>query len=162
MYKYQLTAMATKVAMLENMFKQFSLSGGRKKRISRSQKAGLMFPVGKVHRLLRNRLCKRISKYSAVYLTAVLEYLTAEILEMAGNAAKDFRKNRISPRHLFLAFAQDSELDDLTKRFSRKTLSSAGVIPNIHSSLLTLVMDRKTKEKAQKTKKTKSKKSKSK
>lgn len=71
---------------------------------SRSAKAGLAFPVGRVHRLLRKgNYAQRVGAGAPVYLAAVLEYLAAEILELAGNAARDNKKTRIIPRHLQLA-----------------------------------------------------------
>ncbi|TIB29850.1 hypothetical protein E3P86_03598, partial [Wallemia ichthyophaga] len=61
---------------------------------SRSSKAGLQFPVGRIHRHLKNgNYAQRIGAGAPVYLAAVLEYLAAEILELAGNAARDNKKS---------------------------------------------------------------------
>ncbi|KAG8216821.1 H2A histone family, member J [Butyriboletus roseoflavus] len=77
---------------------------------SRSQRAGLQFPVSRIHRMLRkSTLGRRIGSGAPVYLAAVLEYLSAEILELAGNAARDNKKRRINPRHLQLAIRNDEE-----------------------------------------------------
>ncbi|KAG5842901.1 hypothetical protein ANANG_G00182670 [Anguilla anguilla] len=101
---------------------------------SRSSRAGLQFPVGRVHRLLRKgHYAKRIGAGAPVYMAAVLEYLTAEILELAGNAARDNKKTRIIPRHLQLAVRNDEELNKL---MGGVTIAQGGVLPNIQAVLL--------------------------
>ncbi len=111
--------------------------GGKKdshKATSRSDKAGLQFPVGRIHRFLRKgNYAQRIGSGAPVYLAAVLEYLTAEILELAGNAAADNKKKTISPRHLQLAIRSDDELNKLLREV---TIASGGVLPKIHEVLL--------------------------
>ena len=108
--------------------------GEKKKGTSRSAKAGLQFPVGRIARHMKNaRIASRVGAGAPVYLAAVLEYLTAEILELAGNAARDNKKTRIVPRHIQLAVRNDEELNKL---LAGVTIASGGVLPNIHNVLL--------------------------
>ena len=97
-----------------------------KKAVSRSAKAGLQFPVGRIARYLKaGKYASRVGAGAPVYLAAVLEYLTAEVLELAGNASRDNKKTRcesltrrtardsraacpsIVPRHIQLAIRND-------------------------------------------------------
>jgi histone H2A len=108
--------------------------GKHGKPTSRSSKAGLAFPVGRISRFLRkDQYAERVGAGAPVYLAAVLEYLAAELLELAGNAAKESAKTRIVPRHLLYAIRQD---DELHKLLGNTCISDGGVIPFIHPDLL--------------------------
>ena len=112
------------------------------KKKSRTVRAGLQFPVGRIHRLLRKgNYADRVGAGCSVYLAAVMEYLAAEILELAGNAARDNKKARIVPRHLQLAIRNDEELNKL---LAGVTISQGGVLPYIHSVLLPKKTDKKS------------------
>ncbi|KAJ7981627.1 Histone H2A [Quillaja saponaria] len=109
-------------------------SGASKKATSRSSKAGLQFPVGRIARFLKaGKYAERVGAGAPVYLAAVLEYLAAEVLELAGNAARDNKKTRIVPRHIQLAVRNDEEL---SKLLGDVTIANGGVMPNIHNLLL--------------------------
>ena len=79
------------------------------------------------------KYAKRLGVGAAIFLTSVIEYITAELLELAGNAAKDNKRCRIIPRHIMLAIKNDDELNELLKSV---ILPSAGVQPHINAMLL--------------------------
>lgn len=59
--------------------------------------------------------------------------LFCQVLELAGNAARDNKKTRIVPRHIQLAVRNDEEL---SKLLGDVTIANGGVMPNIHNLLL--------------------------
>ena len=114
------------------------------KRRTRSAKAGLQFPVGRMHRFLhRGKYSERIAAGAPVYLAAVLEYLVAEVLELSGNAARDNKRKRINPRCIQLAVRNDEELSKLLQTV---VIPSSGVLPMINSALLKKPPKKKSKK----------------
>jgi histone H2A len=94
---------------------------------SRSAKAGLTFPVGRISRLLKKgRYADRVGSGAPVYLAAVLEYLVAEILEVAVMITRQKKKTRIVPRFIFLGLKEDEEFKKL---FASSIITCSGVKP---------------------------------
>ncbi|XP_003378091.1 histone H2A [Trichinella spiralis] len=86
--------------------------------------------MSRVYRLLRiRRYSEHTGAGAPVYLAAVMQYLTAEILELAGNAAHENKKNRISPRHLQQAIHNDEELN----KFFTVTIAQGGALRNAYA-----------------------------
>lgn len=95
---------------------------------SRSSRAGLQFSVGRIHHMLqRSTKAEKISAGAPVYLASVLEYLTAEVIELAGNVARDVKRSRIVPRHMVLAIRNDEEL---CKLLLDVALEQESLLPN--------------------------------
>jgi len=115
----------------------------------RSTRAGLTFPISRVSRLMRaGKFASRYRKNTGIFLAGVLEYLTAELVDLAANAAKDIGKKRITPRAINLAIRGDVDFNAL---LSEALVSQGGVLPRINKVLI----KGKKKKKSKKGKKSK-------
>ncbi|BHF68424.1 hypothetical protein SprV_0301145800 [Sparganum proliferum] len=113
-----------------------SRSRRSKPAVSKSTKSGILFPVSRVLRLLRKSKVarvRRISASAAVYLAAVLEYMTCELLDLAGNVAKAGKRKLLTPRFIMIAATSDSEI---SKMLQKVTFPFSGVQPAILPQLL--------------------------
>ncbi len=94
----------------------------------------MQFLVGHTHRLLKDHITSHghVGATVTVYSVVILEYPTAEILELANITSKDLKMKRITPRHVQLAIRGDEELDSLIIA----TIAGGAGIPHIHKSLI--------------------------
>lgn len=89
--------------------KSVSRSASRQRAYT-SHLCNLIFPVPRVKQMLKvNNYASRVSDKSAVFLTAVMEYITTEILELSFNAAENEGGSRIQPKHINIAMKTDPE-----------------------------------------------------
>ncbi|KAL1785284.1 histone H2A-Bbd type 1-like [Sigmodon hispidus] len=88
----------------------------RRQNISRSTRAELQFPVSRFDRLLREgNYSQRLSSSSPVFVAGVLEYLTSNILELAGKEAHISGKKRITAEHVYQVVQKNEQLHQLFK-----------------------------------------------
>ena len=105
----------------------------KKKQTTQSSRAGLIFPVGRLHRLLKQgRYSQNIGKGGAVFMAGVLQYLTSEVMELAGEACHDKKKKTVAPKHVQMAIRGDPELN---KMMAHTLVSKGGSVPLVHSAL---------------------------
>lgn len=109
--------------------------GGKKHPITAANRAGIQFPPARIAKDMKKNAagCKcRLSASSSVYLAAVVEYIIAEVCELAGNSSRDHKRVRIITRDIQLAIQNDEECN----KFFQGFVYTSGVMPAIHSSLL--------------------------
>lgn len=108
--------------------------GGKRKSQSMQSRAGLQFPVSRIRNLMRRFGPSKLGSRSAVYVTAVLEYVVAEVLELSSAVAREHKRTRITPRQIMLALYSDEEM----RRFVTKTaiIRGGGACPGINEALL--------------------------
>lgn len=104
---------------------------------SRQNKAGIIFPPSITEKFLRNFGYSKImiTNSSSVYLSAVLEYLTYEILDLSLNYCKENKRSRITIRDIEVTIRNDEEFSKIFRKINYVFLGG-GVIPFIHPSLL--------------------------
>ena len=106
----------------------------RAKAVATATRAGLLFSVPRVTKLMRrDRLAPSVGTRPAVVMSAVMEYVASEILELAGNVCQEAHKKQLKPRHIMLAIANDEEL---SKVVSGAIFHESGVAPNVEPVLL--------------------------
>ncbi|XP_050998235.1 histone H2A-Bbd type 1-like [Acomys russatus] len=87
-----------------------------RKHISRSSRAELQFPVSRVDRFLREgNYSRRLSSSAPVFFAGVLEYVTSNLLELAGEEAHTNGKKRIAPEHVIRVVKNNEQLHHLFK-----------------------------------------------
>ena len=70
--------------------------------------------MARLNRLLKHgRYSERISSSAGVFLAGVLEYLAADILELAGSTCISQKKKTIAPKHINLGVRNDQELSQV-------------------------------------------------
>lgn len=85
---------------------------------SRSKKAGLTMPVSRINRHLKiSKLMDRVGSSTPVYMAAVVEYIIAEVIEIAGNKVKNDGRKRMTPADVAYAIRTDRELNKLMEGY---------------------------------------------
>ena len=107
---------------VNNAKKQSSRDSKRK---TRESKARIIFSISKVEKMMvKLSLYERKSNLSAVYLATALEYICAEVLEIAGNKTIRAKRKTITPADITSAIVNDPELNKLFANFTTTTIAS--------------------------------------
>lgn len=105
--------------------------GGR-----RSARAGLVYPISRTEKRVRQYLSgnKRFGSKAAVFLAASVQYLVSRFLDSAAMVTSEKKKTRITPRYLKLGISNDELLSAYIA--SNDYIVQGGVEPKVHEVLL--------------------------
>merc|ERR1712059_123069 len=108
-----------KMAKTKTLSQNNKTKNSQKKKLQRIEsKIGIKFPVSRLRRYLRSYKTSNVTRVSAsagVFIASTLEYLVAEIMEPAGEKAKEDKRTRVKPRHILLSIKADEELSQIMK-----------------------------------------------
>ena len=102
----------------------------KKLKVSNSSRAGLVYPVGRVRRLLKKKYAGPVTQTAAVYMSGVLEYLTKEVGDVAAEAASSAGVKTITARSIFMGIQSDNDLTRLYHSLGM-VIPGGGVVPQM-------------------------------
>lgn len=80
----------------------------------KSFKAGLIFPVGRIARYLKEgQYSKKITDKCVIYFTAILEFIISQVINSSVKVTKKNNKRVIKPKYIQIAISNDVDLSVL-------------------------------------------------